>query len=81
MFVFSARWRYAFNSIMEVQIRRVSHMWSWSNIRQHRENLKAYKTTYKTKLLSQNKTNQDTERHIQVLLCARQTPGLNCSNT
>uniref|UniRef100_A0A671VVB0 Vacuolar protein sorting 13 homolog C n=1 Tax=Sparus aurata TaxID=8175 RepID=A0A671VVB0_SPAAU len=56
-------WKYAFNSIMEVHIRRFSHMWSWSNIRQHRENLKAYRTAYKTKLLSQNKPNQDTERH------------------
>uniref|UniRef100_A0A671VLI5 Vacuolar protein sorting 13 homolog C n=1 Tax=Sparus aurata TaxID=8175 RepID=A0A671VLI5_SPAAU len=60
-------WKYAFNSIMEVHIRRFSHMWSWSNIRQHRENLKAYRTAYKTKLLSQNKPNQDTERHVQEL--------------
>ncbi|XP_044053106.1 vacuolar protein sorting-associated protein 13C isoform X3 [Siniperca chuatsi] len=60
-------WRYGFNSILEIHIRRFSHMWSWSKIRQHRENLKAYKTAYKTKLLSQNKPNQDTERHIQDL--------------
>ncbi|XP_027143245.1 vacuolar protein sorting-associated protein 13C isoform X3 [Larimichthys crocea] len=60
-------WRYAFNSILEVHIRRFSKMWSWSNIRKHRENLKAYKTAYRTKLLSQNKPNQDTERHIQDL--------------
>ncbi|XP_076592336.1 intermembrane lipid transfer protein VPS13C isoform X4 [Chaetodon auriga] len=60
-------WRYAFNSILEVHIRRFSRMWSWSNIRQHRKNLKAYKTAYKSKLLSQNKLNQDTERHIQDL--------------
>ncbi|KAM7405560.1 hypothetical protein PAMP_000001 [Pampus punctatissimus] len=60
-------WRYSFNSILEVHIRRCSHMWSWSNIRQHRENLKAYKTVYKTKLLSQSKPNLDAERHIQNL--------------
>ncbi|KAM7424819.1 hypothetical protein PAMA_000939 [Pampus argenteus] len=60
-------WRYSFNSILEVHIRRCSHMWSWSNIRQHRENLKAYKTVYKTKLLSQSKPNLDTELHIQNL--------------
>ncbi|XP_073320353.1 intermembrane lipid transfer protein VPS13C isoform X2 [Pagrus major] len=60
-------WRYAFNSIVEVHIRRFSHMWSWSNIRQHRETLKAYRTAYKTKLLSQNKPNQDAERHVQDL--------------
>uniref|UniRef100_A0A4W6CNZ5 Vacuolar protein sorting 13 homolog C n=1 Tax=Lates calcarifer TaxID=8187 RepID=A0A4W6CNZ5_LATCA len=60
-------WRYSFNSILEVHIRRYSHMWSWSNIRQHRENLRAYKTAYKTKLLSQSKPIQDTERQIQEL--------------
>ncbi|XP_071346078.1 intermembrane lipid transfer protein VPS13C isoform X2 [Trachinotus anak] len=60
-------WRYSLMSILEVHIRRYSHMWSWSNIRQHRDNLKAYKTAYKTKLLSQSKPSQDTERHIQDL--------------
>ncbi|XP_039984071.1 vacuolar protein sorting-associated protein 13C [Xiphias gladius] len=60
-------WRYSFNSIMEVHIRRDSHMWSWSNIKQHRENLKAYKTAYKTKLLSQSKLSQVMDQHIQDL--------------
>lgn len=59
------RWHYAFNGIMDVHIRRVSRMWSWSNIRQHRHNLKAYRTAYKSKLVS--KVNQDTEQQIQVL--------------
>ncbi|KAM4744636.1 intermembrane lipid transfer protein VPS13C isoform 3-T3 [Anableps anableps] len=60
-------WRYAFSSIMEVHIRRLSHMWSWSKIRQHRENLKVYKTAFKTKLLSQNKLGPDIEKQIQDL--------------
>ncbi|XP_028257848.1 vacuolar protein sorting-associated protein 13C isoform X2 [Parambassis ranga] len=60
-------WRYGFNSIMEVHIRRLTHMWSWSNIRRHRENLKAYKTAYKTKLLTQGKPGPDTEQQIQDL--------------
>ncbi|XP_029354917.1 vacuolar protein sorting-associated protein 13C isoform X2 [Echeneis naucrates] len=60
-------WRYSFNSILEVHIRHHSHMWSWSNIKRHRENLKTYKTTYKTKLMNQNKPSQDTERQIQDL--------------
>ncbi|XP_035991633.1 vacuolar protein sorting-associated protein 13C isoform X3 [Fundulus heteroclitus] len=60
-------WRYGFNSIMEVHIRRVSHMWSWSKIRQHRESLRAYKTAYQSKLLNQNKSSPDTERQIQDL--------------
>lgn len=57
---------------MDVHIRRVSRMWSWSNIRQHRQNLKAYRTAYKTKLVSSGKVNQDTEQQIQVL--ERKTP-------
>ncbi|MED6232098.1 hypothetical protein ATANTOWER_021188, partial [Ataeniobius toweri] len=60
-------WRYAFNSIMEVHIRRFNHMWSWSKIKQHRKNLRDYKTAYKTKLLSQNKLGPDTEKQIQDL--------------
>ncbi|XP_068584903.1 intermembrane lipid transfer protein VPS13C isoform X2 [Cebidichthys violaceus] len=60
-------WRYGFNSILEVHIRRLHLMWSWSSIRKHRENLKAYKAAYKAKLLSQNKPSQDTEQHIQDL--------------
>ncbi|XP_026157018.1 vacuolar protein sorting-associated protein 13C isoform X2 [Mastacembelus armatus] len=60
-------WRYSFNSILEVHIRRFSRMWCWSNIKQHRENQKTYKTAYKTKLLSQGKPSQDTERHVQDL--------------
>uniref|UniRef100_A0A3Q1E938 Chorein N-terminal domain-containing protein n=1 Tax=Acanthochromis polyacanthus TaxID=80966 RepID=A0A3Q1E938_9TELE len=66
-FSFSVRWMYSFKSILEVHIRRLSHMWSWSNIRQHRQNLRAYKTAYKTKLLSHSKPGQDTEKHIQDL--------------
>ncbi|KAM8893527.1 intermembrane lipid transfer protein VPS13C isoform 2-T2 [Spinachia spinachia] len=60
-------WRYGFNSILEVHIRRLGDMWSWSSIRKHRENLKAYKSAYKAKLLSQNKPSQDVERQIQDL--------------
>ncbi|XP_041649214.1 vacuolar protein sorting-associated protein 13C isoform X2 [Cheilinus undulatus] len=60
-------WRYAFNSILEVHIRRLSHMWSWSNIKEHRKNLKAYKTAYKNKLLSQSKPNPEVEQQIQDL--------------
>ncbi|XP_076012416.1 intermembrane lipid transfer protein VPS13C isoform X2 [Genypterus blacodes] len=60
-------WKYSFTSILEVHIRRFKRMWSWCNIRQHRNNLRAYKTVYKTKLLSQNKLSQDIDRQIQDL--------------
>uniref|UniRef100_A0A3P9IWI2 Vacuolar protein sorting 13 homolog C n=1 Tax=Oryzias latipes TaxID=8090 RepID=A0A3P9IWI2_ORYLA len=60
-------WWYSINSIMEVHIRHLSHMWAWSNILSHRRNLKAYKTVYKNKILAQSKTGPDTERQIQDL--------------
>ncbi|KAF7652728.1 hypothetical protein LDENG_00093380 [Lucifuga dentata] len=60
-------WKYSFTSILEVHIRRFNRMWSWCNIRHHRDNLRAYKTAYKTKLLSPSKPSQDAERQIQDL--------------
>uniref|UniRef100_A0A3B3ZUH9 Uncharacterized protein n=1 Tax=Periophthalmus magnuspinnatus TaxID=409849 RepID=A0A3B3ZUH9_9GOBI len=60
-------WKYAFNSIMEVHVRRCSKMWSWYSIKQHRETLKAYRNAYKTKLLNTSKTSQEIEQNIQDL--------------
>uniref|UniRef100_A0A3P8UT30 Chorein N-terminal domain-containing protein n=1 Tax=Cynoglossus semilaevis TaxID=244447 RepID=A0A3P8UT30_CYNSE len=60
-------WRYAFNSILEVHVRRLTSMWSWSNIWRHRQHLKAYKMAYKTRLLNPSKSSQETEGHIQEL--------------
>ncbi|XP_030582249.1 vacuolar protein sorting-associated protein 13C isoform X2 [Archocentrus centrarchus] len=60
-------WKYSFSCITEAHLRRFAHMWSWFNIKQHRENLRAYKTAYKTKLLSQNKVSQETEQQVQDL--------------
>uniref|UniRef100_A0A8D0H4F6 Vacuolar protein sorting 13 homolog C n=1 Tax=Sphenodon punctatus TaxID=8508 RepID=A0A8D0H4F6_SPHPU len=36
-------WEYAANGILEVHIRRYTHMWSWSNIKHHRHLLRSYK--------------------------------------
>ncbi|KAK5873459.1 hypothetical protein PBY51_018496 [Eleginops maclovinus] len=60
-------WRYGFNSVLQVHIRRLSTMWSWSNIRRHRDNLKTYKTAYKNKLLNQNKSSPNAEKTLQDL--------------
>ncbi|KAL8196982.1 UNVERIFIED_CONTAM: Vacuolar protein sorting-associated protein 13C, partial [Gekko kuhli] len=59
-------WNYAINSILEVHIRRCSHMWSWSNIRQHRQLLKCYKNVYKNKL-TQAKVSEETQKQMQDL--------------
>uniref|UniRef100_A0A8C6IYR7 Chorein N-terminal domain-containing protein n=1 Tax=Melopsittacus undulatus TaxID=13146 RepID=A0A8C6IYR7_MELUD len=60
------RWKYAGNSVLEVHIRRHTRMWSWSNIKQHRQLLKSYKNIYKNKL-TQNKLSEETQRQIQDL--------------
>lgn len=59
------RWKYAGNSVLEVHIRRHTRMWSWSNIKQHRQLLKSYKNMYKNKL-TQSKLSEETQRQIQV---------------
>ncbi|XP_030622717.1 vacuolar protein sorting-associated protein 13C [Chanos chanos] len=59
-------WMYCINSVLEVHIRRFNQMWSWTNIRKHRQTLKTYKAAYKTKL-TQGKVREDTEKHIQEL--------------
>ncbi|XP_075064457.1 intermembrane lipid transfer protein VPS13C isoform X2 [Mixophyes fleayi] len=59
-------WKYAITSILEVHVRRTTRSWSWSNIAQHRENLKAYKNAYKTKL-TQTKVPEETLKNLQVM--------------
>uniref|UniRef100_A0AAY5L059 Vacuolar protein sorting 13 homolog C n=1 Tax=Esox lucius TaxID=8010 RepID=A0AAY5L059_ESOLU len=61
-------WRYCLNSVLEVHIRRFNRMWSWANIRKHRQTLKAYKASYKAKLLTPpGKLRDDQEKQIQDL--------------
>ncbi|KAM9640422.1 intermembrane lipid transfer protein VPS13C isoform 2-T2 [Morphnus guianensis] len=59
-------WKYAGNSVLEVHIKRYTRMWSWSNIKQHRQLLKSYKNMYKNKL-TQSKLSEETQRQIQDL--------------
>ncbi|OXB82051.1 UNVERIFIED_CONTAM: hypothetical protein H355_004134 [Colinus virginianus] len=59
-------WKYAGDSVLEVHIRRHTRMWSWSNIRQHRQLLKTYKNAYKNKL-TQSKLSEETQRQIQTI--------------
>ncbi|NWW74640.1 VP13C protein, partial [Climacteris rufus] len=59
-------WKYAGDSVLEVHIRRHTRMWSWSNIKQHRQLLKSYKNVYKNKL-TQSKLSEETQRQIQDL--------------
>ncbi|XP_074863378.1 intermembrane lipid transfer protein VPS13C isoform X3 [Carettochelys insculpta] len=59
-------WKYAINSILEVHIRRCTRMWSWSNMKHHRQLLKSYKNVYKSKL-TQSKLSEETQQQIKDL--------------
>ncbi|XP_040825491.1 vacuolar protein sorting-associated protein 13C isoform X2 [Ochotona curzoniae] len=59
-------WKYAIDSVLEVHIRRYTQMWSWSNIKKHRQVLKSYKTAYKAKLM-QTKVSEEVQKQIQDL--------------
>ncbi|XP_071611010.1 intermembrane lipid transfer protein VPS13C isoform X1 [Heliangelus exortis] len=59
-------WKYAGNSVLEVHIKRHTRMWSWSNIKQHRQLLKSYKNMYKNKL-TQSKLSEEAQKQIQDL--------------
>uniref|UniRef100_A0A8C0Z3H0 Vacuolar protein sorting 13 homolog C n=1 Tax=Canis lupus familiaris TaxID=9615 RepID=A0A8C0Z3H0_CANLF len=59
-------WKYAIDSVLEVHIRRYTQMWSWSNIKKHRQLLKSYKSAYKIKL-TQPKVPEEIQKQIQDL--------------
>ncbi|XP_060030384.1 intermembrane lipid transfer protein VPS13C [Erinaceus europaeus] len=59
-------WKYAIDSVLEVHIRRCTQMWSWSNIKKHRQLVKNYKNTYKSKL-TQTKSSEELQKQIQDL--------------
>ncbi|XP_067829405.1 intermembrane lipid transfer protein VPS13C isoform X2 [Heptranchias perlo] len=59
-------WEYAITGILEVHLRRKYRMWSWANIKSHRQNLKAYKIAYKSKL-TQTKPSEEILKQLQIL--------------
>ncbi|XP_053575277.1 LOW QUALITY PROTEIN: intermembrane lipid transfer protein VPS13C [Bombina bombina] len=59
-------WNYAIKSILDVHVKRRAHMWCWTNIVEHRLNLKNYKTAFKKKL-TQSKVPEETLKQLQSL--------------
>ncbi|XP_062998550.1 intermembrane lipid transfer protein VPS13C isoform X2 [Elgaria multicarinata webbii] len=59
-------WKYAGDSILEVHIRRYTNMWSWRNVKHHRQLLKSYKNIYKSKL-TQTKVSEETQKQMKDL--------------
>ncbi|XP_021333517.2 intermembrane lipid transfer protein VPS13C isoform X4 [Danio rerio] len=60
-------WKYGISSILEVHVRRFNQMWNWTNIKKHRQTLKAYKAAYKVKLTQSAKVREDADKQIQEL--------------
>ncbi|XP_039196017.1 vacuolar protein sorting-associated protein 13C isoform X5 [Crotalus tigris] len=59
-------WTYAGNCILDLHIKRYTQMWSWNNIKRHRQFLKSYKNVYKIKL-TQTKLSEDNQKQLQDL--------------
>nr|XP_051678303.1 intermembrane lipid transfer protein VPS13C isoform X2 [Oryctolagus cuniculus] len=59
-------WKYAIDCVLEVHIRRYTQMWSWSNIKKHRQLLRSYRSAYKAKL-TQTKVSEEIQKQIQDL--------------
>ncbi len=59
------RWHFAYNCILEEQVKRRRQMWSWQFISQHRKTCKLYKETYKKKL-SSKKVGADVAKTLEV---------------
>uniref|UniRef100_A0A8C9VTT4 Vacuolar protein sorting 13 homolog A n=1 Tax=Scleropages formosus TaxID=113540 RepID=A0A8C9VTT4_SCLFO len=49
-------WQYAITGILEVNVKPRLHMWSWKDIRKHRQKVKTYKELYKKKITSKKPT-------------------------
>ncbi|KAI3372816.1 hypothetical protein L3Q82_023273 [Scortum barcoo] len=45
-------WKYVITGILEVDVKPRLHMWSWQQIRHHRQTVKRYRGLYKTKITS-----------------------------
>ncbi|XP_004374680.1 intermembrane lipid transfer protein VPS13C isoform X1 [Trichechus manatus latirostris] len=59
-------WKYAIDSVLEVHVRRYTQMWSWSNIKKHRQLLRSYRSAYRNKL-TQTKVSEEIQKQIQDL--------------
>lgn len=45
-------WKFAITAILENEVKRKNKVWSWAHMKQHREKLRLYSSTYKKKLLN-----------------------------
>lgn len=50
------RWHFAYQCILEETVRRRHKMWSWENIKRHRELCRSYQSLYTKKLLEKKPT-------------------------
>ncbi|XP_065079310.1 intermembrane lipid transfer protein Vps13 isoform X3 [Ochlerotatus camptorhynchus] len=55
-------WKFAYNSILEVEVRRRRRNWSWDNMKRHREYLNSYEEAYKVQVTAKKLTPEITAR-------------------
>ncbi|KRX90575.1 Vacuolar protein sorting-associated protein 13A [Trichinella pseudospiralis] len=48
------RWKFAIDSVLEMDVKRRARNWSWKHIKQHRELLKEYRAAWVEKLTNKN---------------------------
>lgn len=65
LYVDGFRWMFAYTCILEATVRRRRKMWSWENIRDHRQLCRKYSEYYKAKLVT-NKPSSDLLNNIEV---------------
>src|SRR5688572_24386673 len=69
IFSSNLRWKFAYESVLNEDIRRRRREWSWENMRAHRSLLRRYRNAYVSKLVTGKSPNdiQDGERKLDVL--------------
>ncbi|XP_063050952.1 vacuolar protein sorting-associated protein 13A [Engraulis encrasicolus] len=65
-------WRYVIVGILEVNVKPSLHMWSWSHIKRHRQEVKRYRELYKHKITNKKpkefmlKDLEETEKRLDI---------------
>ncbi|XP_073675240.1 intermembrane lipid transfer protein VPS13A-like [Garra rufa] len=80
-------WRYVITGVLEVNVKPHLHMWSWQQIRRHRQHVKKYRELYKNKIISKKpaesllKELEETERTLDIfnITMARQQAEMEAS--
>lgn len=68
-FLLSSRWHHAYAVVLEHTVQRRRKMWSWSEIKSHRERFRRYKELYARQILKKKLGSKEAEE-LKVRPCA-----------